>query len=69
MDRRQGFFCQVYSELGEHEDFKPQVLRVGTAWKKSVDLIDSSEIKEKQESGLSGVPFRHVVYDHMEVVT
>lgn len=52
-----GFSCQVYSELGEHEDFKPRV----ESW--------HSEIREKQEFGLSGVPYRHVVYDHMEVIT
>lgn len=45
------------------------MLRVGTAWKWSIDHIDSSEIREKQEFGLSGVSYRHVVYDHMEVVT
>lgn len=53
----------------ENMRISSHVLRVGTAWKWSVDHIGSSEIKEKQELGLSGVPYKHVVYNHMEVVT
>lgn len=68
MDRRQVFLVK-YTLNSENMRISGLVLRVGRAWKRSVDLINSSETKEKQEFGLSDVPYRHVAYDHMEVVT
>jgi len=45
------------------------MLRVGTAWRWRVNHTDSSEIKEKQPFGLSDVPYRQAIHEHIEVKT
>lgn len=63
VDRRQVFLVK-YTLNSENMRISSHVLRLCTVWKWSVDHTDSSEIKEKQEFGLGGVPYRHMVYDH-----